>query len=170
MYRGPRQVVRTTHNAPNHPTVDLGPFRDPAKLADNRAPPQAVRLAPNAPGVAIGPKGRNPTPDRYTKRKRAGRNSARVGIHDLLDLGPGQFNKNTSRRLAPPLGGNTCGILNLMYICINPYRIHLILCMPGFTLHSRASVHYIHTIRVHVGPPNICVHACPCTWDLSCIS
>ena len=170
MYRRPRQVVRITHNAPNHPAADLGPFRDPAKLPDNRAPPQAVRLAPHAPGVAIRPKGRNPTPVRCTKRKWSGRNSARVGIHDLLDLGPGQFDKNTSRRLAPPLGGNTCGILNLMYICINPYRIHLILCMPGFTLHSRASVHYIHTIRVHVGPPNICVHACPCTWDLSCIS
>ena len=26
MYRGPRQVVGITHNAPNHPAPDLGPF------------------------------------------------------------------------------------------------------------------------------------------------
>ena len=80
--------MRTTWVPDLGPAPDLGPFRDPAQLPNNRAPPQAVRLAPNAPGVAIGPKGRNPTPDRYTKRKRAGRNSARMGAYDLLDLGP----------------------------------------------------------------------------------
>ena len=57
-------------------------------VPNNTERPQAARLAPNGLGVAIGPKGRNPTPDRYTKRKRAGRNSARMGAYDLLDLGP----------------------------------------------------------------------------------
>ena len=77
--------MRTTRVPDLGPAPDLGPFA--YRSQQYRAAPAAC-LAPNGPGVAIGPKGRNPTPDRYTKRKRAGRNSVRMGAYGLLDLSP----------------------------------------------------------------------------------